>query len=151
VSKYTQLHDSITKNIEKHGWNIIFVFSPEGEEGIAYAYTIGMRQTCDHPDLILSGLPYETAGIILNHIGKDIKEGLQLTHGEELPGYLGDNYKIKVVKVDVLKYQQVILQCMNYYEDRDVDPRDIEFFQIVWPDKDGEYDTTHPKLQDLFM
>ena len=50
--------------IHEHGWHCTYVFDPDGEQP-DFSYSTGFRVNADHPEMIVFGLPSETANEVL--------------------------------------------------------------------------------------
>ena len=128
-------YEKIAKDIEKSGRSIIGVFPSENDpmDVPGYAYSIGVTE-CDHPELFMSGLPFHIMAAIINDVGNKIIDGKKLTDGEQLEGFLTNGYKLKVHRVDAKKHVDSVNQVRQYYK-----TDDIEVFQLLWPDKAGNF------------
>jgi hypothetical protein len=72
----------IHSSVIRHGW---FVQGVEGKrpDGIPWAYTIGLSENFDHPELVLAGTEdWEQTARILNGMADHIRRGCPLTAGQ---------------------------------------------------------------------
>src|SRR5262249_43595444 len=86
----TDDHDrKLLADVKEYGWHVIAVL--EDEEGPAFAYSIGLFHTFDHPEVIVFGLDVRLMQQIVNGIGVQIKSGERFEHldeaGDVLEGY----------------------------------------------------------------
>ena len=58
--------------ILRHGWAATAVFGDD--IGESFAYTVGLTGF-DHPELLLTGMPPEVAGRLLNGAGERVRSG----------------------------------------------------------------------------
>lgn len=72
----------IRKDIDEIGWSAIGVFPTEDDPGTTFTYTIGLRDTWDHPEMIVVGLQSELAHGILSSAITGIKEGKKYGPGK---------------------------------------------------------------------
>ena len=69
----TEPERKVVADVQQHGWHVIKVL-PEGDTP-GWAYTIGLFHTFGHPEIILFGLPLDTAHVLLNTAGAAIRAG----------------------------------------------------------------------------
>jgi hypothetical protein len=68
-------------NVETFGCGIIHVERKSCEVGPDWSFTFGIYDTCGQPEVIVVGLPRETAGYVLNEAAKLLREGVNLAEG----------------------------------------------------------------------
>jgi hypothetical protein len=74
MTDYVALLNDILKNVQgEPGWKVMGISA--GKEGPGFAYTIGLYHNYKHPEIILFGLPIETALTLLNDVGDRVKGG----------------------------------------------------------------------------
>ena len=73
------LNDSIAADIAAYGWSVLKV-EADGV-GPGFAYTIGLQQRFDHPEIIIVGLRSATAHMVLNDVGEDVCGGARFAAG----------------------------------------------------------------------
>ncbi|MFC1670035.1 DUF4262 domain-containing protein [Spirochaetota bacterium] len=128
-------YDKISEDIEGIGWSIVSIFSTKDEPEYFWAYTIGIKESLNHPELLIAGCETDLSAPILNSIGDYIKEmKVPLKHGQILDGLLKNDYKLKVIKMDVDAYRDKVTQYFEYFQEDD-----IEYFQVLWPDVNGKF------------
>jgi len=64
--------------IERYGWSVVGV---EAGRGIGWAYTIGLLEGFDHPELVVVGLDWPASGNLLNRLGDQVAAGRLLYPG----------------------------------------------------------------------
>jgi Domain of unknown function (DUF4262) len=62
--------------IAEHGWHVMKVFADEPDQP-PFAYTTGLWKNYRHPELLIVGIPLDNAHVILNGMGRDIKNGVR--------------------------------------------------------------------------
>ncbi len=112
--------------IAEHGWMVQGVFPTETSPGAPFAYTIGLT-AAGLPELVIAGLPAETAGAILNtaarhHLTDEIKPGAVLDDLASVP--------FRVVAAPSAEIQQ----ARNIYP-----AAGVRAVQLVWPDDAGAF------------
>lgn len=79
-----QMRHRLETLIEKVGWAVMAVGGTDDGEPpplSTWSYTIGLTRTFGHAELIICGLPYETAQAILNNAGERIRGGERFEPG----------------------------------------------------------------------
>ena len=66
-------------NIKKHGLHIMHVFGDE--KNSPFSYSVGLFENYLHPEIIIIGLKYELAQVLLNNMAFEIKNGKNFTVG----------------------------------------------------------------------
>lgn len=78
--------------VRRHGWFIQYVSGDAGctapgcdgtddQDSVPFAYTVGLFGM-NHPELLILGVPQETASGVLNDLGAQIRAGRNLVPGE---------------------------------------------------------------------
>jgi hypothetical protein len=123
----------ILDNIEKYGWHVVAVMG--GPEGPPFAYTIGLMDSYQHPELILLGLQPETIHEIFKTVVEHVKAGRSFVepvryedvivgyacatrpvHPSQQPGFFGYG----------LWYRHHVGRTGS-----------LEAIQVFWPDRNG--------------
>lgn len=65
--------------VRRHGWMVQYVFGEADDP--PFAYTIGLFGLA-HPELLIFGCSQQTALSVLNEVGRRVKRGANLVHGE---------------------------------------------------------------------
>ncbi len=127
-----KITSDILKNIREHQLHIAYV---EGDGyNPSFTYSIGLYKEFDHPELILIGLPAETAGAIINNIKDEIQKGEKYTEGINYMNFLVD-LPIQFVNVRKEHYPDY-LGYAGWYNDNSFD---FPTLQLIWPDRDGYF------------
>ena len=63
----------ILADIERTGWSVHQVEATDDQPG--YAYTVGLYQTFQHPEVCLFGLPSEQSQVLLDLVGEEARAG----------------------------------------------------------------------------
>lgn len=127
--------DTVVKAIAEHGVMIQGVFAGEDDEPAPpFAYTVGLAME-DHPELIVFGLPMETAQAILNDLAIErvLKGRKNLTAGQELRDVV-KNYPVRLVQVVDSSTHLTVANALFQQE-----PEPIAALQVVFPDRDGRW------------
>jgi hypothetical protein len=126
----------IRSDIETYGWHVIKVY--EDDEGPGFAFTIGLFQRFEHPELILFGLPPDTMHLMLNGAGEAVRAGRRYTAGENSHDIL-ENYSCTFRPVPRRHYKEYLGTARWYYQGDD-----FPVLQMVWPDREHRYPWAAP-------
>lgn len=121
------------------------------EDGLPFAYTIGLEAKFNHPELIVMGLGFDLAGPILNSIVFDmIANKNQMLENKQMIS--PTNLKSTPIKCDLRVHEPTtdstvrkhMSRCTLYYsvfeqKDQAGKPRDFRIRQILWPSAAGEW------------
>ena len=128
MSTEQEQREDILNNIEKFGCHIVLLEDDGYLPG--FAYTIGLYQRFNHPEIICFGLKNDVVGAILNHACDLIKEGQVLQVNKEYRGFL-EGFAIQFLRVDKDYYQNYLGYGGWFYDNG----FDFPALQLVWPDK----------------
>ena len=115
--------------IDEHGW---FVQGVEpGPENRGWAYTVGLIENFDHPELVVVDVGWERAGAILNVLAEEIRDGLYLHAGERV---LVDEIELEFAAVHPAQLQHDVFNTwLDHY--RALPPESMPFsaLQVMLP------------------
>ena len=142
--RHDHLEDTITDAVAEHGWFVAKIEAGESDDEPAFAYTVGLYKTYDHPELICIGLPTDVMHVMLNNCGHLIKTGPKPPVGPPFAEVL-DDFKVLLREV----------RARNSYDEHVGyaiwlnGGREFPLLQLVWPDKEGRFPGdpgTHPLM-----
>ncbi len=110
--------------IKEYGWMVQGVFPNGPEQGIGFAYTIGLTEA-GLPELLISGTYNEQAKNLLNAIAKR-HAGQELKHGDTLDDMA--NVPFRVIDAP---------QASVGIAERRYGAGKVRVLQLVWPDSHG--------------
>lgn len=137
---FDQYDASLTETIRRHGWFIQYVSGEAcpycddcSSEGPSFAYTVGLFGLA-HPELLILGLPSNTAGTVLNTLGDRIRGGEAL-----LPGQLitFEDWQHRVIPERVPNPGEIVLKANEYYRRRK--KHSVPVLQLSYDDVDGKF------------
>ncbi len=124
-----EVRQRVRSDIERFGWHVGKI--PGDDRAPPWTFTIGLRESFGHPELIVFGLDLETGHRLLNQIGLAIKQGTRFEDGVRSAGIL-ENHDVGFRSVEP-RWQPVFAGNVAwYYEDTDV-----PILQCFWPDPTG--------------
>ncbi|HLK01543.1 MAG TPA: DUF4262 domain-containing protein [Streptosporangiaceae bacterium] len=113
------------------GWS---VRTAQGDEFTPpWAYTVGLWQTRQGPELLMAGLPPEHMTIILNVIADRVADGIRVDVADEITGICPCSLTIRPVHPSWRETSMLAISDRYYGYVR---PR---YLQVVWPDRRGRY------------
>lgn len=118
----------IQKDIDKYGWHFLFVFDPDGERP-DFAYSIGLEESYDHPEIMVFGLDKDTAHEILSDIADDLKTGKKYQLNTKFPDVIAGDFEIMFKEVKQSAYSEYLGTAVDYYE------KPFRAWVLFWPDK----------------
>ena len=121
-------HRKIIEDIEQFGWHVIKVMPEEDAPG--FAYTIGLQQSFDHPEVLISGLDLDLMHALLNLIGEDIQNGRRFTGPESYDGIL-TGFDVYFRPVDSERYLEYLGIALDHYKSHVQTA--FHCLQCIWP------------------
>ena len=132
----------LQEKIEAHGWAVRHVGAGPDGEPRAFSYTIGLT-ALGHPELVVVGMPFESAQDFLNLAGELVRDGRRFRTGTTTAD-LTDGARVAFVPVHDDSGLTAVEQVYGT----------VEALQLVWPDSAGRmpWDDDHanpPSTQPL--
>jgi hypothetical protein len=117
-------------NIDKFGLQVILVSSTSYCP--SFAYSIGLTQTYNHPEIICFGLPNDLGHAIINDIAELIQKGEPIDT-RKIYTEIFKNSRAAFLKVDKRNMVDYFGAALNYYGDKS-----FEALQVVWTDRNNK-------------
>ena len=117
-------------NIEKFGLQVIMVGSTSYCP--SFAYSIGLTETYNHPEIICFALPNNLGHAIINDIAEIIKKGETIDTGKTYTEIFKDS-RAAFLKVDKRNIDDYFGAALNYYGGKSFDA-----LQVVWTDRNDK-------------
>jgi len=112
----------------RHGWMVQAVFA-SGPRRPDLAYTVGLW-SLDHPELVVFGLPVDTAHPMLNDLGERVRAGARLDAGDVL-SFADWPHRVQLLAVP--HPERVLFQATRTYGGP------VPALQAVWDDAGGRF------------
>jgi len=129
INKADLLNDT-KLNIDKFGLQVIMVGSTNYSP--SFAYSIGLTQTYNHPEIICFGLSNDLGHTIINDIAEIIKKGEVIESGHISTEIFKDS-RAAFLKVDKRNISDYFGAALNYYSEKSFDA-----LQVVWTDRNDK-------------
>jgi len=128
----TDAHDrKLLADVRQYGWHVIAVAGDE--EGPGFAYSVGLFHTLGHPEVILFGLRLDLMHLLINEVGRRVKDGERFEHLDEADELL-EGYSVCCRGVERRHYAEYLGYARWLYRGDD-----FPALQVVWPDSRHRY------------
>ena len=99
----------------------------------SFAYSVGLTETYNHPEIICFGLPNNLGHEIINDVAKIIERGEVIVCGKKYEE-LFEKSSAKFINVDKKNIEDYFGVAIPYYENREFDA-----IQLIWTDKNDRF------------
>jgi len=118
-------------NIKKFGLQVIMVSATNYCP--SFAYSVGLTETYNHPEIICFGLPNNLGHEIINDVAKIIEKGEIIECGKNYKE-LFESSSAKFINVDKRNIENYFSVALSYYKNREFDA-----IQLIWTDKNDRF------------
>lgn len=119
----------VRSDVETFGWHVAKI---QGDEKAPpWAFTIGLEERFEHPEILIFGMELDLLHKLLDHIGEMVKRGRIFGHDERAVGVLDDHAPLFRAVLPKW-YGPFVGNAGWYYQERD-----FRVLQCFWPDVDG--------------
>ena len=115
----------------QHGWHVIKVM--ESDEAPEFAYSIGLTESFEHPELIILGLPLDVAHSALNTAGETIRAGAGYAPGACSDAFLVDR-RCTFRPFPSAESSKYLGRAIWFYGDRA-----FATLQLIWSDENARW------------
>ncbi len=122
----------LSTDIEKFGWTVMLLEATDYLP--SFAYTVGLWQNYQHPEIIAFSLTIETLHLILNDAGAMIKSGQIIEIGKSYNDFFENDSDTQFLKVDSRNIADYFGYAIDYYS-----PKDFPAIQLVWTDRNNKF------------
>jgi len=105
----------------------------EDAEGPGFAYSFGLYEEFQHPEIIIFGLDSAIMHGIINEAGRRINSGARYSEGDAT-GELLDGHNCAFRRVDPLRYRETCSWAVWFYGSLE-----SPVLQLFWPDKRNRF------------
>ena len=140
----------VIDDIKQYGWSIMHVFDDKNELP-NFSYSVGIFHTFKQPEIIVYGMPNDSAQILINNVGSSLKD-TDIVEGKEYRGFINDQVPCVFRKVSQDHYKEHFGFNTWLYKNND-----FPVMQLIWPDKglkfpwDKGFDETKRQQQPLLF
>jgi hypothetical protein len=115
---------------ERNGWFVNWILVDEAGPGFAYSF--GLYEEFNHPEIILFGLAGDTMQALINAIGRHVKEGATFSVGDTDSNLL-EGYTCAFRAVHPRQFRVTCTWTLWFYEHYN-----FPVLQLFWPDKQNK-------------
>lgn len=123
---------SVQDTIDAYGCQIMIVAGTEYLP--AYAYTIGLYQQFNKPEVICFGLLTDVMQTLLTQVKNCVEEGEEFQIQKEYTNFLKNEGKVTFINVDKIYFPEYLNAAIDFYENQD-----FTCLQLVWSDARGVF------------
>lgn len=116
----------------EHGWRVMLVGAGNAEDQPAFAYTVGLPHRTGHPELVMTGLPFEVMHPVLNDLSRRVLAGFPLAAGDLAEGALA-RVPLLVEEMSPAGIAESVTWSRWFHR------RDVDALQVVWPSTLGVF------------
>ena len=125
-------HDkSVLQRREAHGWFVNKIAADA--EGPGFAYSFGLFEEFQHPEIIIFGLDSDTMHGIVNVAGEQVRKGARYRDGD-VSGDLLEGFNCAFRRVNPLQYRETCSWAVWFYGNSE-----FPVLQLFWPDKRSRF------------
>jgi hypothetical protein len=129
------VEEEIAEIVREYGWYAASISDHEPP----FLYTIGLMQTCNHPEFIMFGLEADNAHALFSQLVRDIYAGASYAkpdvHSIRIDG---DEYQVGFRRVHSTQHELYLGFAMGYC--RHIGRvGELEAMQAFWPDDSGKF------------
>ncbi len=126
-----QIEQHIRGDIERFGWHVAKI---EGDDRVPpWAFTIGLGDTFDHPEVLAAGMSLEQLHALLNRIGDLLRAGNRFADGQHVHNIL-EGFACSFRRIDPAWHQPFAGNAAWHHRDDG-----LELLQCFWPDPEGRF------------
>ena len=124
---------TVLSNVERFGWHCMSVAPRSGHDGETFSYTVGLSKSFGSSELILFGLPSDTAHSIFSIFVDRLREGDPISL-EAPPDVLIKDHSCVFFAVPRERYNDYVYSALWFYAELS-----FPLHQIVYPDREGRF------------
>lgn len=119
------------EHIEKYGLSVVMIESTKYLP--SFAYSVGLKENYNHPEIICFGLNTQILHEIINDVGGIIKTEGKINNEEEYDNIF-QNTRAKFLKIDERNIEDYFGVAMKYY-----DSKEFKGLQLIWTDRNNKF------------
>ncbi len=129
------MDEEIAEVVREHGWYAASISDHEPP----FLYTVGLMQTCNHPEFIMFGLEADNMHALFSQLVRDIRAGRSYAEpGVYTVNLGGDEHRVGFRRVDPTQHELYLGFAMGYC--RHIGRLgELEAMQVFWPDAAGKF------------
>ncbi|MCU1244707.1 MAG: hypothetical protein JWN02_617 [Acidobacteria bacterium] len=121
----------IGAEIERHGW--VVVAAKADDDAPARATSIGLYRKFNHPEIVVVGLPPETANKVIDAVAESVSEGKSF-EANTIHADILARHDVAFVAVSREFFEDYVRPAVGFYGNDE-----FPALQLVWPDRAGKF------------
>jgi len=121
-------------DIAQYGWSFMYVDADQVRGMEPFSYTIGLEKTYGHPEVVIFGLPAQSAHGIISAVAAAVKEGESMPLHDPVEDIIGGDLKVIFKPLEHALYADYLSVAIKTYG-----TTDFRTLIMLWPDKEGKY------------
>ncbi len=145
----TNPFEEVIEKVSKHGWTAVSVF--HGHNTPAFTYSVGFTETFGGPEIVILGIPVETARSLISGIAQQMKsKELRFPKSDTTMSGVIQDYEVSIRHIPEEQVSEIAKYAHAY-----AFPDTIQLLQVVLPDPSGKLpgnpacDPAYVTLQDV--
>ena len=122
----------LTDDVARRGFGVLWVFDEEGDAP-DFAYTVGLWESCRHPEFVVVGLPQEASMHVMSQISRMVIAGERFSEGNRVRNVL-ERFDILIGPVDPKFIHDNMGQSVRFSGEPGLVAQ-----QVLWPDRSGTF------------
>ncbi|MCH2045275.1 MAG: DUF4262 domain-containing protein [Saprospiraceae bacterium] len=119
------------EHIQKYGLSIPMIEATDYLP--SFAYSVGLQETFNHPEIICLGLDTQTMHSLINNIADIVEKEGDIKANQEYDNIL-ENYRATFLKVDPRNIEDYFGVAINFYGTIKIDA-----LQLIWTDRNNKF------------
>lgn len=119
------------EHIEEYGLSVVMIESTKYLP--SFAYSVGLKENYNHPEIICFGLNTQILHEIINDVGGIIKTEGKINNEKEYDNIF-QNTRAKFLKIDERNIEDYFGVAMKYY-----DSKEFKGLQLIWTDRNNKF------------
>jgi hypothetical protein len=131
----------ILEDVRTVGWSVVLI--PEDDEGVGFAFSVGLFHSFQHPEIIIFGLRLETMQGIINHVGRQIQAGGAFNAHREYHDVI-EHFPVAFIPISRANFREYLGTAMWFYQNEG-----FETLQLIYPDRQRRFpwdSGVHPRF-----
>lgn len=125
--------EKLLHDIREHGWHIVGI--PDDHEGPGFSFTVGLYMRTLQPEILLMGLPLDTARVLLNSIAEHLMSGGAISPGSRVAGLIA-SHELLFQPIHPTHYSDFLGYANWFYRNTSAP---FPALQGIWPDAQGRF------------
>ena len=123
--------EQVLADVAKYGWLVFKVL--EKHESPGWAFSVGLYENFNHPEVVVFGLNDDLLGSVINSIGEDVRNGKTFAIDGLYPNLI-DTYSCTFKSVNQVWYYDFLGYANWFYKGQD-----YPALQCIWPDRNSQF------------